>query len=74
MGISGHKPLLAPFTSLFRPGLNPMVKKPNPWLVVGLVAAVGYAGWSAFKPKPPAAAPVNIVKSITALGRITPEG
>ena len=51
-----------------------MVKKPNSWLVVGLVAVAGYAGWSTLKPKPPAAAPVKIVKSITALGRITPEG
>lgn len=46
----------------------------RPWLLIGVVAAVGFVGFKTLAPKPKEQPQVTRERKVTALGRLTPEG
>lgn len=53
---------------------NPLWVRWRPWLVAALIAGIGLTVWEASRPKPAPIPATPLVKQVTALGRLTPEG
>jgi HlyD family secretion protein len=66
--------LLRKLANPARKPLTLLTRSKQRWWILAVVGVTGFAAWQRFKPKPPPPAEVNIVRGVSALGRLTPEG
>ena len=51
-----------------------LIRRTRPWLIGAAVVGAGLFGWSTLRPKPTPKPQAPLVREITGLGRLTPEG
>ncbi len=51
-----------------------LIRRTRPWLIGAAVVGAGLFGWSTLRPKPTPKPQAPLVREVTGLGRLTPEG